>query len=147
MDDLAITAKKKEIWDTLQEKFKLKLRATGPLSYHLGWSYVRDPDGSLVGDPSRHVARILFGSKPRNARRPLEGGDQLELDTAELRNDKQSKIGQLMWAVTLGRFDISAPVMLRQAPLCIYHMPLEDETLELEGCMICIPPIWINDYP
>ena len=84
----------------------------------------------------RSQQACVFGSKPRNARPPLEGGDQPELDTAELCNDEQIKIGQLMWAVTLGRFDISAPVMLRQAPLCIYHMPLEDETLELEGCMI-----------
>ena len=59
-DDMAIATKDpKEICDILQEKIKLKLKGPGPLSYHLGYSYVRDPEGTLVGDPSRDVARII----------------------------------------------------------------------------------------
>ena len=65
-----------------------------------------------------------FGSKPQNARQ-LEESDHPELDTPELCNDEQIRqyqtlIGQLMWAVTLGRLNIVASVMtmsrFRQAP-------------------------------
>ena len=51
-----------------------------------------------------------------NAKSPLEKNGHPELDTSELCDEEQvtkymSMIGQLQWAVTLGRYDIPAQVM------------------------------------
>ena len=45
--------------DTLKEKYKLKLKAVGPLSYHLGCGYTRDEDGTLVAESRKYVENIL----------------------------------------------------------------------------------------
>ena len=78
VDDLAMCMKDpKAFHDTLKEKYKLKLKGVGPISYHLGCGYTRDEDGTLVADPRKYVGRILesyekmFGSKPRKTRTPL----------------------------------------------------------------------------
>ena len=105
VDDLAIAAKD-----------------VGPLEYHLGCTYKKDPDGTLAADPRRYVNKILesyermFKEKPRISRPPLEGGDHHELDTSELCDDHPTKqfqtlIGQLQWLISLGRFDIAVHVM------------------------------------
>ena len=55
----------------------------------------RDPDGTLVTDPTQHVEKILesyektFGSKPKKVRPPFEESDHPELDTSELCNNIQ----------------------------------------------------------
>ena len=51
-----------------------------------------------------------------NAISPVEKNDHPELDNSELCNEEQipkymSMIGQLQWAITLGRYDILAQVM------------------------------------
>ena len=51
-----------------------------------------------------------------NAKSPLEKNDHPELDNSELCSEEQntkymSMIGQLQWAVTIGRYDILAHVM------------------------------------
>ena len=51
-----------------------------------------------------------------NIKSPLEKNDLPELDNTELCNEEQitkylSMIGQLQWAITLGRYDILAHVM------------------------------------
>ena len=52
--DLAICMKDpKSFCDTLNEKYKLKLKGVGPISYHLGCGYTRDEDGTLVADPRK----------------------------------------------------------------------------------------------
>ena len=48
VDDLAIVSKTPEaIIKVLQEKHKLKLKRSGPLSYHLGCNFYRDENGIL----------------------------------------------------------------------------------------------------
>jgi hypothetical protein len=132
VDDLAMVMEDpKDFCDTLRNKFNLKLKGDGPLEYHLGCGYHRDPDGTLVADPKRYVEKILeyyehtFNIKPRKVKTPLEPGDHPELDTSELCNEEDTRtymtlIGQLQWLVTLGRFDIySATVTMssfRAAP-------------------------------
>ena len=59
----------------------------------------------------------------KKTRPPYEESHHLELHTSELCNDEQIRqyqtlIGQLMWAVTLGRFDIAASVMTTSSSLC-----------------------------
>ena len=123
VDDLAIAAKDPQAFcNELKKKYNLKLEGVGPLEYHLGCTYKKDPDGTLAADPRRYVNTILesyermFKEKPRKSRPPLEGGDHPELDTSELCDEHQTKqfqtlIGQLQWLISLGRFDIAVHVM------------------------------------
>ena len=123
VDDLAVAAKDPQAFcNELKKKYNLKLKGVGPLEYHLGCTYKKDPDGTLAADPRRYVNKILesyermFKEKPRKSRPPLEGGDHPELDTSELCDEHQTKqfqtmIGQLQWLISLGRFDIAVHVM------------------------------------
>ena len=123
VDDLAIAAKDPQAFcNKLKKKYNLKLKGVGPLEYHLGCTYKKDPDGTLAADPRRYVNKILesykrmFKEKPRKSRPPLEGGDHPELDTSELCDEHQTKqfqtlIGQLQWLISLGHFDIAVHVM------------------------------------
>ena len=80
----------KKITDDLQLKHHFKLKGTGPLTHHLECTYTRDPDGTLVADPTKNIKKILesyertIGSNPKKARPPLEQSDHPELDTSEL---------------------------------------------------------------
>ena len=123
VDDLGIAAKDPQAFcNELKKKYYLKLKGVGPLEYHLGCTYKKDPDGTLAADPRRYVNKILesyetmFKEKPRKSRPPLEGGDHPELDTSELCDEHQTKqfqtlIGQLQWLISLGCFDIAVHVM------------------------------------
>ena len=74
VDGLAICMKDPQAFcDTLKEKFRLKLKEVGPLSYHLGCGYTRDEDGTHVADPSKYVDNILSPMRKslgRSQRRP-----------------------------------------------------------------------------
>ena len=123
VDDLAIAAKDPQAFcHELKKKYNLKLKGVGPLEYHLGCTYNKDPDGTLAADPRRYVNKILesyermFKEKPRKSRPPLEGGDHPELHTPELcdehqTNQFQTLIGQLQWLISPGHFDIAVHVM------------------------------------
>ncbi|KAL7567086.1 hypothetical protein ACA910_002809 [Epithemia clementina (nom. ined.)] len=118
VDDLAIIAKDPaEIGQILREKYKFKLKGDGPLEYHLGCGYWRDPNGTLVADPKKYIEKMMewyekeFGKKPRKLKTPLEPGNHPEIDESPECSEKdQSRyltmIGQLQWLVALGRFDI-----------------------------------------
>ena len=45
----------KKFADTLIEKFKFKLKRTGPIKYHLGMDFERDPDGTLYYAPRKYI--------------------------------------------------------------------------------------------
>ena len=123
VDDLAIAAKDPQAFcHELKKRYNLKLKGVGPIEYHLGCTYKKDPDGTLAVDPRRYVNKVLesyermFTEKPRKSRPPLEGGDHPELDTSELCDDHQTKqfqtlTGQLQWLISLGHFDIAVHVM------------------------------------
>ena len=54
VDDLAIAALScLEICSTLRNKCGFKLKGEGPLVYHLGCDFIRDPDGTLVASPKK----------------------------------------------------------------------------------------------
>ncbi|KAL7570793.1 hypothetical protein ACA910_014422 [Epithemia clementina (nom. ined.)] len=123
IDDLAIVAKDPaKICQILKDKFKFKLKGDGPLEYHLGCGYWRDPDGTLVADPKKYIEKMMewyeqeFGEKPRKFKTPLEPGDHPEIDESpECSEENQSRYltmtGQLQWLVALGRFDIFCATM------------------------------------
>jgi len=124
VDDLAIASKTpKEITDDLMTKYKFKLKGTGPIEFHLGCDFYRDEDGTLCFGPKKYIEKMedafvrMFGKKPKtNVTSPLEKNDHPKLDESELLDDDgtarfQSLIGQMQWAVSLGRFDIGTAVM------------------------------------
>ena len=123
VDDLAIAAKDPQAFcHELKKRYNLKLKGVGPLEYHLGCTYKKDPDGTLAADPRRYVNKILesyermFKEKPRKSRPPLEGGDHPELHTPELcdehqTNQFQTLVGHLQWLISPGHFDIAVHVM------------------------------------
>ena len=60
VDDLAIASKSpQDIVDELQTKHKLKLKGTGPISYHLGCDFFRDKEGVLSMCPKRYIEKWL----------------------------------------------------------------------------------------
>ena len=124
VDDLLTASEEpqKNIQD-LKDNFMIKIKAYGPLEYRLGCDYKLDKDGTLVAQPTKYINKILDSYKkmfPKknfiNAKSPLEKKDHPELDNSELCNDEQitkhmNMIGQLQWAITVGRYDILAQVM------------------------------------
>ena len=124
VDDLLIASEEpQQIIKDLKEKFKLKIKGDGPLEYHLGCDYKLDKDDTLVAQPINYISKILESYKKMfpnknflNAKSPLEKNNHPELDKSELCNEEQIvkymyMIGQLQWAITLGRYDILAHVM------------------------------------
>ena len=91
VDDLLIVSSNpKDITNALESKFKLKLKNTSPIKYHIGSNFDRDSDdGTLLMSPTKYITRILdnyvrmFGQSPREVKTPLVKGDHPELDTAE----------------------------------------------------------------
>ena len=125
VDDLLIASHKPQsIIDQLtSDPINFKLKGTGPLEFHLGCNYYRDPDGTLCQAPVKYIDRMvdsyknLFGSAPKQTyRSPLEKNDHPELDNTPLLDEEgikkyQSLIGSMQWAVSLGRFDVATAVM------------------------------------
>ena len=111
-----------KIFQTLKNNYKFKLMGYDPLDYHLGYSYKRDPDDTLVADPRKYVSKSIesyermFSTKPKKAKPPLEAADHPELHQSDFCNEEEIKqyqtlIGQLQWLISLGRFDIAVHTM------------------------------------
>ena len=123
VDDLCIVSKEpQEYVKLLKEKYKYKLKGTGPIVFHLGCDYFRDKDGILCFSPRKYIDKMMegyvkmFGTKPKEYDSPLEKGDHPELDDSEELDQEdvkkyQSLIGSMQWAVSLGRIDITTAVM------------------------------------
>jgi hypothetical protein len=123
VDDLCIAAiDPDEILGQLKGKYKYKLKGDGPIEFHLGCNFVRDPDGTLSMGPTKYIEKLgvtfeqMYGEKPKQATSPLEKNDHPEIDETSLLDPDdivkyQSMIGALQWAVTLGRFDVCTAVM------------------------------------
>ena len=123
VDDLVICAKNPQfIADALVKDHHFTLKGTGPINYHLGCDYFREPDGTLCYGPKRYIDKMvkdfddMFHEKPRGYPSPLEKGDRPELDDSDLLDmdgikKYQSLIGSAQWAVQLGRLDITTAIM------------------------------------
>ena len=69
VDDLAIAEKDPQAFcNELKKKYNLKLKGVGPLEYHLGCTYKKDPDGTLAADPRRIRAQPRKGHLDRAKR-------------------------------------------------------------------------------
>ena len=124
VDDLAIAAKDPQAFcNELKKKYNLKLKGVGPLEYHLGCTYKKDPDGTLAADPRRYVNKILesyermFKEKTKNSpghhlkEEIIMNLIHLNFVMTTQPNSFQTLIGQLQWLISLGRFDIAVHVM------------------------------------
>ena len=151
VDDLAIAAKDPQPFcNELKKKYNLKLKGVGPLEYHLGCTYKKDPNGTLAADPRRYVNKILesyermFKEKPRKSRPPLEGGDHPELHTPELcdehqTNQFQTLVGQLQWLISPGHFDIAVHVMSLSRFRAQPRKGHLDRAKRIVGCLLFLP--------
>ena len=123
IDDLATASKEPEkIILYLQDVQKLKLKGTGPISFHFGCDFYRDQHGTLCMSPKKYIEKMvfnfkkMFGDKPRPYTSPLEKGDHPQLDTTEelpMEDIKkfQFLIGSIQWAVSIGKLDVCTAVM------------------------------------
>ena len=123
VDDLLIVSRDpKTIIASLEGEHNFKLKGSGPISFHLGCDFQRDPDGVLCYQPKKYVEKILgnykmmFGSNPRQVTSPLTKGDHPELCDSELLDEEdtkkyQSLVGSLQWVIQIGRFDVTTAVM------------------------------------
>ena len=124
VDNLAMALQDPETFiDRMTNVYKFKLKGTGQLEFHLGCDFYTDKTGMLCMSPTKYINRMveayerMFGQKPKtNYSSPLEKGDHPECDTTELLDAEgvtqyQSLVGQLQWAISLGRLDIATAVM------------------------------------
>ena len=125
VDDLLIACDcASDFIHTLKKKHDLKIKGEGPLKTILGvittWTHA---DGTLVAQTKKYISKILDsfhqmfpGESLPQVKSPLDKNDHPELDNSELASDDlitkfMCMVGQLQWAVTLGRCDISPHVM------------------------------------
>lgn len=85
--------------------------------------YWREEDGTLCSAPkNKYIEKMketyfqLFGEQPHFKKSPMEPNAHPELDNSEFCNDVGTKIyhsliGDVQWAVSLGRIDIMVHVM------------------------------------
>ena len=71
--------------------YKLKLKGTGPISYHLGCDFEQDEDKVLCIQPKKYIGQMvetylrLFGEKPKELYSlPLKKRNHPELNTSDL---------------------------------------------------------------
>ena len=93
------------------------------MSYHIGWDFGRDGDGTLHTPPRKRIEKIeecyysMFGSKSKlTLMSPLDKSDYPELDASKyLDQDEiqkhQSIIGAIQWAAPLGKLDVNIAIV------------------------------------
>jgi hypothetical protein len=71
VDDLAMALKKPtEVTNALRNKYGYKLKGVGPITYHLGSDYKRNPDGTLYVSAESYIEKMnesyerTYGTKP-----------------------------------------------------------------------------------
>ena len=103
VDDLALAmVDPQSLIDILtKEPYNFKLKGSGPITFHLGMDFERDPDGTLCLAPKKYIEKMisnyekLFGCKPNQAvTSPIEKGDHPEMDTSEFLDPEKVKIYQ-----------------------------------------------------
>jgi hypothetical protein len=112
----------------LTEDYKFKHKGTGPIEFHLGCDFFHDEEDVLCFAPRKYIDKLIasyermFGSKPKTTKitSPLIKGDHPKIDDSAFLDNEgiqqyQLLIGQLRWAISLGRFDIATAIMTMSA--------------------------------
>ena len=64
VDDLLVISKKpKTIIDILKNKYKFKLKGTGPIDFYLGCNFFRDDEGNLCYQPHQYIEKMMDNYK------------------------------------------------------------------------------------
>ena len=118
VDDLLIASDEPhKIIQNLKDKVKFKIKGDGPLEYHLGCDYKLDKDGTFSGTTHKiyqQDIRIIQENVSKSKLHQCQITDEMnyhpQLDNSVLCNEERitkymSMIGQLQWAITLGRYD------------------------------------------
>jgi hypothetical protein len=100
-------------------------KRTGLIEFHLGCNFFCDKEGFSYSAPCKYIDKLIvsyermFGSKLKTNKitSPLEKGDHPEIDDSAFLEEEgiqkyQSLIGQLQWAISLGRFNIAGVVIM-----------------------------------
>ena len=45
--------------ELLEDKYKFKLKGTGPIKVHLGMDFVRDQEGDLCISPTKYIEKMM----------------------------------------------------------------------------------------
>jgi len=156
VDDLAIAMlNPEEFAKVLMDKYKFKLKGTGPISFHLGCEFVRDEDGVLCLRPRKYIDRMvatyeqMFGEKScTKVWSPLEKNDHPELDDLDLCDDEEVKqyqcilVGSLQWVISLSRIEVATTVMTLP---CFRSMPSLGHLLRTM-CVVAYLRLMCDDY-
>jgi hypothetical protein len=99
-------------------------KRTGPIELHLGYNFFCDKEGFSCFTPCKYIDKLIasykrmFGSKLKinKITSPSVKGDHPEIDDSAFLEEEgiqkyQSLIGQLKWAISLGRFNIALVIM------------------------------------
>jgi hypothetical protein len=85
----------------------------------------------------------MFGSKPKtNVSSPLEKGDHADIDTSEfldavgIQQYQSLIVGQLQWAISLGRFDITTAIMTLSSFRAAPHVGHLERTKRVCGYLL-----------
>ena len=126
VDDLLYIGMEPEKFYATLRELGYKLKGVGEPTYHLGGDFkrVKEPEDVLTWGSHTFVKKMLskyekMMGEPipkREVHAPLEPGDHPELDDTEFCNAEQTKqyqsmLGDMQWAVSLGRIDIFCATM------------------------------------
>ena len=125
VDDLCLAVDDPEgLFNQLQSNpHNCKPKGSGPMNFHLGCGFGRDPDCTPHVDPGKHIEKTMdsheqyFGSKPRCAQSPLVPNDHPESDESDFPDEDgiqqhQCLIGQSQWLISLRRWDTQTAAVM-----------------------------------
>ena len=106
-DRLVVSKDPNNIFNILKMKHELKVKGTGPISYHHGCNFDRDENKTLCFALHKHFEKMeeshinMLGSQPKQVHMsPLEKGDHPEIDTSEyLDQDGTQKCQSIIGAI------------------------------------------------
>jgi hypothetical protein len=103
-------------------------KLAGLIEFHLGCNFFCDEEGVSCFAPRKYIDKLIAsyermsGSKPKTNKitSPVVKGDHPKIDDSAFLEEEgiqqyQSLIGQLQWAILLGRFDIAVAIMTMSA--------------------------------
>ena len=124
VDDLLCCLKDTQAFiDALtSEPFNYNLKGGEEPTYHLGGSFSRDEDGTLLWNAEKYVERLkdtyvsMFGERIDRVREPMQYNTHPELDDSRLCTPDeitqfQCLLGALQWTISLCRFDIAGAIL------------------------------------
>ena len=118
-DLLCVMKVPRSILNHLIQVHRYKLKGDKPLSFHLGYNFGCDPNGTHYYQLKKYISKMLSTSEPMfpgesfmKQSSPILEGDHPKLGDSEFVPEEEktkymSMMGTVQWLITLGRFDIA----------------------------------------